>query len=271
MKTLKNLFLIAAVSLAAMSCSSTFDSSRALVGGVKALQAASISDADIQAYVAQYVKALDAQSPVLPDSDPYVIRLKKLTAGLTSVDGIPLNFKVYKTNDVNAFACADGSVRVYTGLMDLMDDNEVLGVIGHEIGHVALKHSKKQFKHALMTSALMDAVASTGNVAAALTDSQLGALGEAISGAQFSQKQESQADDYGYNFIKAAGKNPWAMAMAFEKLQSLSGGSTAGNAASGGSGASLLASHPSTESRIANMSKRAAADGFKRPAKSSKK
>ena len=269
MKSFRITIVLMASAILATSCGAGFDSSRALVGGVKALQAASITDAQIQSYVGQYVQSLDAQSKVLTDSDPYVVRLKKLTSGLTSVDGIPLNFKVYKTNDVNAFACADGSVRVYTGLMDLMDDNEVLGVIGHEIGHVALKHSKKQFKHALMTSALLDAVASTGNVAAALTDSQLGALGEAISSAQFSQKQESQADDYGYDFIKGAGKNPWAMAMAFEKLQSLSGGSTAGNAASGSSSAtSILSTHPSTESRIANMSKKATADGFKRPASS---
>ena len=271
MKSLRLTIFLVAAAMAAVSCGAGFDSSRALVGGVKALQAASVTDAQIQAYVHQYIEALDAQSPVLPESDAYVKRLRKLTAGLTDVDGVPLNFKVYKTNDVNAFACADGSVRVYTGLMDLMDDNEVLGVIGHEIGHVALKHTKKQMKHALMTSAALDAVASTGQVAAALTDSQLGALGEAISGAQFSQKQESQADDFGYEFIKAAGKNPWAMAMAFEKLQSISGGSTAGNAASGrSSGASILSSHPSTASRIANMSKRATADGFKRPASSKK-
>ena len=270
MKTLKTLILIAATAFSAISCANGIDSTRALSGGLKALQAASISDAQIQDYVHQYIQALDAQSPVLPETDPYVKRLRNLTAGLTSVDGIPLNFKVYKTNDVNAFACADGSVRVYTGLLDLMDDNEALGVIGHEIGHVALKHSKKQFKHALMTSALLDAVASTGGVAAALTDSQLGALGEAISSAQFSQKQESQADDYGYEFIKAAGKNPWAMAMAFEKLQSLSGGSTAGNAASGSSSASILSTHPSTEARISKMSQRATSEGFKRPASTKK-
>ena len=269
MKTLKLATIITAIALAATSCSSSIDSTRVLSGGLKALQAASVTDEQIQAYVHQYIEALDAQSPVLPESDAYVKRLRKLTSGLTNVDGVPLNFKVYKTNDVNAFACADGSVRVYTGLMDLMDDNEVLGVIGHEIGHVALKHTKKQMKHALMTSAALDAVAATGQVAAALTDSQLGALGEAISIAQFSQKQESQADDYGYEFIKAAGKNPWAMAMAFEKLQSLSGGSTAGNAATGSS-TSILATHPSTEARISKMSQRATADGFKRPASSKK-
>ena len=53
----------------------------------------------------------------------------------SDVDGIPLNFKVYDVIDVNAFACPDGSVRVFSSLMDIMDDDELLGVIGHEIGH----------------------------------------------------------------------------------------------------------------------------------------
>ena len=48
---------------------------------------------------------------------------------------------------------------------------------------------------------------------ATLTDSQLGAIGNAILNAQYSKKQESQADDYGYEFLKACGKNPWGMAM----------------------------------------------------------
>ena len=62
---------------------------------------------------------------------------------MTDVEGIPLNFKVYYVIDVNAFACADGSVRIFSSLMDIMTDDELLGVIGHEVGHVAHKDSKK--------------------------------------------------------------------------------------------------------------------------------
>ena len=58
------------------------------------------------------------------------------------------------SQNVNAFACPDGSVRVFSSLMDMMTDEELLGVIGHEIGHVAHKDSKKRFRTALLTSAL---------------------------------------------------------------------------------------------------------------------
>ena len=53
---------------------------------------------------------MNENNPVTPDDNPYTIRLKKLTEGLTEADGIPLNFKVYDVIDVNAFACPDGSV-----------------------------------------------------------------------------------------------------------------------------------------------------------------
>ncbi len=147
--------------------------------------------------------------------------------------------------------------------MDAMSDDELLGVIGHEIGHVALKHHKKEMRQALLTAAAMEGIASTGEIAAVLTDSQLGALGQTILNAQYSKKQESQADDYGYEFLKAAGKNPWAMAMSFEKLQSMSEGSASQSSAA----AKLFSSHPDTATRIKRMSERATAEGYKRPAK----
>ncbi len=264
----KIVILLTAVMLC-VSCSEQFNASYLLSGGAKVAQAATLSDAQIQAYVGQYVQKLDSESTVLPETSPYVKRVRKMTSGITSVNGIPLNFKVYKTNEVNAFACADGSVRIYSGLLDAMTDDEALGVVGHEIGHVALKHSKMQFKQALLTSALRDAVVSTGGTVAVLTASQLGDLGEALMSASFSRKQESAADDYGYDFLKSAGKNPWAMAMAFEELQKMAGGDTASGtqAASGSSVGQLFSTHPATSERISRMAARATKDGFKRPTK----
>ena len=213
---MKRLLAFAAGVLMLVSCSETFDAARLLQGGMIAAQAMSLSDEQVQAYVHQYITQLDAQSKVLPETNAYTKRLRALTKGLTAVDGVPLNFKVYQENQVNAFACADGSVRVYTGIMDVMTDNELLGVIGHEIGHVAMKHTKKEMRNSLLTSAALEGIASTSQTAATLTDSQLGAIGNAVLNARYSRKQETEADDYGYEFLKAVGKNPWGMAMSFE-------------------------------------------------------
>ncbi len=220
----------------------------------KVAKAATLSDEDMVQYVKEYIDWMDSHNPVLPAEDPYVQRLAKLTEGLTDVEGLPLNFKVYNVVDVNAFACADGSIRVFAALMDIMSDDELLGVIGHEVGHVAHKDSKKAFRTALLTSALKYGIASTGGKAAALTDSQLGSLSEALVTAKHSQKQEREADDYGYEFLKSHGKNPRAMAMSFRKLKQLQdeAGQTKTSKIN-----QLFSSHPDLESRIERMDKRA--------------
>ena len=150
---MKRILLILTVAVMTTSCGvlSKVDTSRALYGVTKALQAATITDEQVQSYMRQYVAQLDASNKMCAANSTYSRRLATLTKGLTDVDGLPLNFKVYQTDQVNAFACADGSVRVYSGLMDLLTDDEVLGVIGHEIGHVALKHSKKEVQNAYLT------------------------------------------------------------------------------------------------------------------------
>ncbi len=198
-----------------------FNLKKAISGATKVAQAVTLTDEQMSEYVKEYIDWMDAHNQVCADDNAYAVRLKKLTDGLGDADGIPLNFKVYYVTDVNAFACADGSVRVFSSLMDIMTDEELLGVIGHEIGHVAHRDSKKGFRTALLTSALKDGVSSKGGKVAALTDSQLGDLTEALVNAKYSQKQECGADDYGYEFLKKAGKNPWAMALSFQKLKEL--------------------------------------------------
>ena len=234
------------------------DFSRLISGAQKAVQAFTLSDEQINAYVHEYIQHSDSTNKVLPETSPYVIRLRSLTQSLTDVEGTPLNFKVYEATEVNAFACADGSVRVYSAFMDAMDDNELLGVIGHEIGHVAHRDSRKAFQTALMTSALKDGIASRGGVVAQLTDSQLGQLGEALVNALYSQKQENNADDYGYDFLKKHGKNPAAMAASFKKLKQLEGTTSTGiNMVN-----QLFSSHPQLEKRIKRMEKKCKKDGY---------
>lgn len=228
------------------------------------LQALTLSDNDIMEYSRQSVAQMDAQAKVAPATNAYTKRLASLTNGLTSVDGVPLNFKVYLTNDINAFACPDGSVRVYSGIMDMMNDDELLGIIGHEIGHVGMHHSRNAMKQALMNSALSEVIASTGKVGAQLTSGQLGQLGQLYLSSKYSRKQENEADDFGYEFLKGAGKNPWAMAGAFEKMQVLESQSAAGGNSVIGGLNDMFSDHPATAERIKRMSEKATKDGYKR-------
>lgn len=256
--------MLAALIACANCAFAQFNLSKAIGGAAKAVQAFTLSDQQMAAYVKESVDWMDKNNPVLPESSPYTQRLNRLVAGITQADGIPLNFKVYNVVDINAFACPDGSVRVFSSLMDIMDDDELLGIIGHEIGHVLKRHSKNAFKTQLLTGAMKDAIASTGGVAAALTESQLGSLGEALINAKYSQKQEKEADNCGYDFLVQNGKNPWGMVMSFEKFLQLEGD----NAQTSNYFSKMFSSHPDTKARIQAMTKRCVKDGFKRPGSS---
>lgn len=254
-------FTLALLISAAFSAPAQFNLRKAVGGAAKAVKAATLTDAQMAEYVRESVDWMDKNNPVLPEDNPYTIRLRKLTEGITEADGIPLNFKVYNVVDINAFACPDGSVRVFAALMDLMNDDELMGVIGHEIGHVLKHHSKNAFRTQLLSDALKDGIASTGSKAAALTESQFSALTQGLINAKYSQKQENEADNCGYDFLVSKGRNPWGMVMAFEKLQSLEP-----NQAKSSYIQKMFSSHPETQARIKKMTERCEKDNYTRPA-----
>ena len=104
-------------------------------------KAVTLSDEDVAAMAREYIQWMDTHNEIAGPETAMGQRLANLTKDI-KVEGLDLNFKVYNVIDVNAFACGDGSVRVCGGLMKIMDDNEVLAVIGHEIGHVLHTDSK---------------------------------------------------------------------------------------------------------------------------------
>ena len=157
------------------------DSNGLLSSGAEAFQAYSLSDEQVKALSDKACQEMDAKATIAPASSEYSKRLGKIAAALgDNINGQPVNYKVYQTKDVNAFAMANGCIRVYSGLMDMMTDNEVEAVIGHEMGHVALGHVKKGMQVALGTNAVRAAAASAGGIVGSLSQSQLGDLGEKL-------------------------------------------------------------------------------------------
>jgi putative metalloprotease len=220
-----------------------------VTAGASALKAATLSDADVKDLSDKSCAALDGQAKIAAAKSPEAKRLAKIVKGMpAAVNGVPLDYKVYLTKDVNAWAMGNGCVRVYGGLMKLMNDNEVRAVIGHEIGHVALGHSKSSMQTAYAASAVRQVAASAGNSAvAALSNSQLGELAEKLVNAQFSQVQESAADDYAFDLLTAAKLNRNGLVTSFEKLAKL------------GDENSMFSSHPPSSERAKHMRERLAA------------
>ena len=235
---------------------------KAVNAASKGVKSFTITDAEVIGYTNEYMKWMDAHNPVCKTTDKdtgmkaVADRLAKIASNIPADLSKSLNINVlaYYVVDVNAFACANGDVRVFAALMDLMTDDEILAVIGHEIGHVANTDSKDAFVTALRVSALKDAAGAVGgNTASRLSDSQLGNLAEALANSQYSQKQESAADNYGYEFLKKCGKDPSNMASSLGvllKLQEEAG--TPENSKF----SKLFSSHPDLKKRIEALNKK---------------
>lgn len=133
------------------------------------------------------VRKMDSANVVAGPKDGYTLRLNRIFGKHATENGLALNYKVYLTKEINAFATADGSVRVFSGLMDIMDDNQLLAVIGHEIGHVANHDTRDAIRAALRKSALMDAAAAQSEKAAKMSDSQWAQLGSALLDSKYSR------------------------------------------------------------------------------------
>lgn len=231
---------------AATSGGTGSSSSDSKVGaGLDLLKAASVSDAELKSVSLQLRTRDDKRAKVAGAGTVQGKRLARLTTKHVKEDGLTLNFKAYVSPQINANATADGSIRLYTGLMEKMTDAELLGVIGHEIGHVKLAHSAARLRTAYLASAGRKAAASSSGALAVLADSDLGAIGEQLVKGQFSQSQETESDDYGLAFMKKHGYDPKGMESAFRKLATLSSPQGGLN--------EMLASHPDAGKRADRM------------------
>ncbi|MFT4650671.1 MAG: putative metalloprotease [Polaribacter sp.] len=243
MLTLKYRLIIIASTLALSSCTNgQFDIGKALVVGVGVAVAVTLDENSVKQTATLAAVKYDGQHQVADANDAYAQRLFKMTNSLTNYAGLQLNFKVYKADDVNAFAMADGTVRVYTGLMDAMPDDQILAVIGHEIGHVKLKHSYQQMKNQLLTNAALQGAIGVGGVVGSLSSGQLGQLAAGAVSAQFSQRDELEADVFAIKLLRDLGKDPRSMTRSIQTLK-----------AKFGSGGGFMSSHPSNNERISNL------------------
>ncbi|GAB3560854.1 M48 family metalloprotease [Spirosoma luteolum] len=227
-----------------------------LQAGLDAINSATLSNAQVVQLSKQAVKQMDAQNPVAGPSDPYTQRLNRIVRRHQTISGIPINYKVYMVKDVNAFATADGSVRVFKGLMDLMTDTELLAVMGHEMGHVVNQDTRDAMKSSLRRSAVRNAVAANSGTIGALARGQAGGVADYLLGAKFSRQQETEADDYSYGFLKKYGYNVVALATSFEKLAAQGGG--------GGGLSTIVSDHPDSKARAQRVRDRARRDGLLR-------
>ncbi len=169
--------------------------------------------------------------------------------GLTSVlEGYKWEFNLIDNKEANAWCMPGGKVVVYTGLLPITQNEAALAVvIGHEIAHAVAQHGSERMSQGLLQQlggvalqvALSNKPAETQNMfmSAYGIGSTVGYI------LPFSRKEENEADQYGLYFSAMAGYNPQEAIPLWQRM----------SAAGGAKPPEFLSSHPSDETRIANL------------------
>jgi len=161
-----------------------------------------------------------------------VDRVNRIGKALLAQNSLPtkIDFKVIETDEVNAFANANNEICVYTGLLKFVNnDDELAGIISHEIGHIVNHHVAKQSIIATLTSTAI----AGANIDARL---KLGAkAANKLTMLKMSRTEEYEADITGVDLMTKAGYNPLAMVSVLFKI--------------GGCYKDFISTHPSGDKR----------------------
>ncbi len=164
-----------------------------------------------------------ANDPVLQER---VQRVGRLVAGVSDRKDIVYSFSVLADKELNALALPGGYIYVYKGLMDIINDDELAYVLGHETGHVAARHIAKKLQSNLAYQLILN-MAFTGVSAATGVNAQPIAMGAdkvySLIELGFSRKDEYEADRLAAKYAFRSGFNPYGAISALEKIKKMEG------------------------------------------------
>lgn len=169
--------------------------------------------------------ARQAEKEIKMDEDPLVQNrveeIGKKIAAVCDRKEIDYHFKVIDEDEVNAVSLPGGYIYIYKGLIDkVANDDELAGVIAHEVGHIVARHSIKKLQGSMAYSLLniLSAAASQGSSnAGGVSTAADAAFTELMLG--YSREDELLADQLGARYLKLAGYDPRAMISFLRKLE----------------------------------------------------
>jgi predicted Zn-dependent protease len=130
----------------------------------------------------------------------------------------PFTFKVVDSSEINAFSLPGGPIYVNMGLLEIADtEDEIAGVIAHEMAHVVSRHATEQMTTLQLSQmAILVTLSAIGGAPAAALEG--GQLAYVLGLLRYSRAMESEADDLGLEAMRKAGYDPRGMERMMEKL-----------------------------------------------------
>ena len=164
------------------------------------------------------------------------------------LNGYKWEFNLVDSKDVNAWCMPGGKVVVYTGLLNVTQNEAALAIVmGHEITHAVTHHGNERMSQ----GALAQGLEIVGNIATAnnpkynnLFNNIFAPTAQIAVLLPNSRNQEYEADHFGLNFAAMAGYNPREAIPFWQRMAA---------ASNGGKPPEFLSTHPSDDNRIARL------------------
>jgi predicted Zn-dependent protease len=187
----------------------------------------------------------------------YVRAVGERLARVSPRQGVSYSFQVVDMQEPNAFALPGGQVYVSRGLLVLLNsEDELAGVLGHEVGHVAARHSAQRVTRAAPIGILTGIGAAVTGIVSPMLGDVIGGIGGfagALVLAPYSRGQEHEADKIGQELAAKAGWDPAGLTASLRALdqdEALHRGEKRR--------ASFFSTHPALPDRVAETEARAA-------------
>ena len=167
------------------------------------------------------------------------------------LEGYQWEYKLVDSKDVNAWCMPGGKIVVYTGILPITKDDAGLAtVMGHEVSHALANHGQQRMSAGMLQQlGAVGTAAVVGNKSAETQQLAMTAYGvttEYGGMLPFSRNHESEADKIGLTLMAIAGYNPEQAIVFWERMSANAGGNKPPE---------FMSTHPSDETRIANLRK----------------
>ena len=158
-----------------------------------------------------------------PAAQHRVNRIGRWVASHSARPGLPWTFGVIDTPGINAFAAPGGYVLVTRGMYELLaNDDEVAGVLGHEISHIVQRDHYNVIRKQEMTSAAEGAIASQVNVGGGLAGSMakdyVRRHGATVMLTSLDRGAEFRSDEAAEVYLARSGYNPLGLYAVLQKM-----------------------------------------------------
>jgi beta-barrel assembly-enhancing protease len=183
--------------------------------------ACTVGDEQEKALGQEAAAQIDSAVPMIADdaANSYVTNLGTALATTSDDRNREWRFRIVDAEVLNAFALPGGFVYVNRGLIErATSSSELAGVLGHEIGHVLLRHSAERIEKQQKTNVGVSVVCGLTNICSSEAAHMAINVGGAALFARFSRRDELEADSAAVGIVSRAGYDPQGIATMFAKL-----------------------------------------------------